>query len=155
MKVNTVLILILILFVSCDKKEKISVEKKLSENIQISKITSDTLIIKSKSAIIFEPTDSIIDKRKKEVGEEDFYIGADDYLFYLNESNKFLEKQEIKIVQTKTNKILKFISDDKSETIIELNLEEEIWGIYLFDPKLKPKKIDMTATEEEFKAYTK
>ncbi|SHH06835.1 hypothetical protein SAMN05443549_1151 [Flavobacterium fluvii] len=76
MKVNTLLILIIVFFISCDKKEKKSLENTTSENIQISKKVTDTLIIKSKCAVIFEPTEISIDKRKKEVGEEDFYIGA-------------------------------------------------------------------------------
>ncbi len=155
MKLNTLLILIVIFFIACNKKEKKSIKNRTSENIEISKKITDTLRITNKCAVIFEPTANSIDKQKKEVGEEDFYISADDYLFYLNESNKFLEKQKIKIAHTKNDKILKFVSNDKSETIIKLNSEKETWGIYLFDPKRKPKKIDMTTTEEEFKKYIK
>ena len=43
----------------------------------------------------------------------------------------------------------------KGVTIIKLDLEKEIGGIYLFDPKQKPKKVDITAIAEEFKEYTK
>ncbi len=150
MRTNAFLILIFTIFISCDKKEK-----KTLDNIQISKKVTDTIIIKSICAVIFEPSEISIVKLKNEGGEENFYIAADDYLFYLNESNKFIEKQGIKIVQTKNDKILKFVSNDKTETIINLNSENEIWGIYLFDPKLKPKKIDMTSTEEEIKKYIK
>lgn len=160
MKTNRLIAIILLILISCAKKEKSTIEikttvNKTSEPIQVSSKTTDTLIINNKSAVIFEPTENSINKRKKEIGEEVFYIGADDYLFYLDQSITFLEKQEINIVQTKNNRILKFISEDKSETIINLNSEEQIWGIYLFDPKWKPKKIDMTATEEEFKEYLK
>lgn len=160
MKTNRLIAIILLILISCAKKEKNTIEikttvNKTSEPIQVPSKTTDTLIINNKSAVIFEPTENSINKRKKEIGEEVFYIGADDYLFYLDQSITFLEKQEINIVQTKNNRILKFISKDKSETIINLNSEEEIWGIYLFDPKWKPKKIDMTATEEEFKEYLK
>lgn len=160
MKTNRLIAIILLILISCAKKEKNTIEikttvNKTSEPIQVSLKTTDTLIINNKSAVIFEPTENSINKRKKEIGEEVFYIGADDYLFYLDQSITFLEKQEINIVQTKNNRILKFISEDKSEIIINLNSEEQIWGIYLFDPKWKPKKIDMTATEEEFKEYLK
>lgn len=160
MKTNRLIAIILLILISCAKKEKNTIEikttvNKTSEPIQVSSKTTDTLIINNKSAVIFEPTENSINKRKKEIGEEVFYIGADDYLFYLDQSITFLEKQEINIVQTKNNRILKFISEDKSEIIINLNSEEQIWGIYLFDPKWKPKKIDMTATEEEFKEYLK
>lgn len=129
--------------------------EKLSEKKTLQKVKNDTLVIENRSAIIYEPTDERINKLKKEVGEEDFYIAADDYLFYLNDSYKYLESQKMKIVMTKNDKVLKFILADKSITTIKLDLEKEIWGIYLFDPKQKPKKIDMTATADEFKEYTK
>lgn len=129
--------------------------REMSKNIIHIKNVNDTLVIENRSAIIYEPTEKNIKKRKKEVGEENFYIGADDYLFYLNESNKYLASQKIKIAMTKNNKVLKFISTDKSVTIINLELEKEIWGIYLFDPNQKPKRIDMTSIEEEYKEYIK
>jgi hypothetical protein len=171
MKIIALITFIVLPFISFNEKDKQSliesnnqngIQKKVElQNVKISKSNilvkskNDTLVIENTSAIIYEPTDERINKLKKEVGEEDFYIAADDYLFYLNESNKYLESQKIQIVMTKSNKVLKFISADKSVTIIKLDLEKEIWGIYLFDPKQKPKKIDMTATADEFKEYTK
>ena len=168
MKNKIVYILIILAVISCNKTEKLdSIEKsikkdekvvqnrKTSKEILISENKSDTLIVEKITAIIYSPTESSVEKRMKEVREEDFYNGADDYLFYLSESKNIIEKQKIKIVRTKNNKILKFISSDKSVTLVKLNLEDELWGIYLFDPKLKPKKINMTDTEEEVKNYIK
>ncbi len=125
-----------------------------TKNKSLTSKINDTLIIKNRSAIIYEPTDKMIESVKKN-NLEDFYTSADDYLFYINESNKYLKSQNIEVVMTKCDKVLKFISFDKNETIIKLNLEKEIWGIYLFDPKQKPKKIDITAITEEYKNYIK
>ncbi|WP_310381808.1 hypothetical protein [Flavobacterium sp.] len=171
MKKSALIIFLILSLISCNQKEEQPLREtnnqngilekhielqngKISKNKIFEKNENDTLTIKNTSAIIYEPTGKSIEKRKKEVGEEDFYIGADDYLFYLNDSNKYLESQKIKIVMTKSDKVLKFISTDKSVTIIKLELEKEIWGIYLFDPKQKPKRIDMTAIAEEYKKYT-
>ena len=170
MKKNNIILLTLFILFSCNKNENQNLEnlKKnqtvLKENVKTKiaqnslknhskKKENDTLIVENKIALIFEPTDKSIVRRKNEIGEEDFYIGADDYMWYLNESNKYLETQKIKIQFVKNDKVLKFIEEDKNETIIKLTNENELWGIYLFDPKQKPKRIDMTDTSEEYKKY--
>jgi len=120
---------------------------------KVKKINTDTITIKNTTAISFMPTDNAIEKQKKEIGKEAFYVGADDYLYYMNETDKYLKSKKINIVTIKNNKILKFVSANKTVTIINLKNESEIWGIYLFDPKQKPKKVDLTAIEEEYKEY--
>lgn len=131
------------------------VENKKNENTEIAKNKIDTIIIKNQIAIIIEPTDKQIDKRKKAVGEEDFYIGADDYMFYLNESIETFRKNKLKVLNIKNGKIIKFEMENGNNAILELNDEDELWQIYLFEPKLKPKKIDMTDSENEYKTYFK
>ncbi|WP_155960759.1 hypothetical protein [Flavobacterium daejeonense] len=44
---------------------------------------------------------------------------------------------------------------DKAFTIINPDLEKEMFGIYLFDPNQNLKKIDITTTSEEFESYMK
>lgn len=131
------------------------VENKKNGNTETLKIEVDTIVIKSQIAIIIEPTDKQIEKRKKEVGEEDFYIGADDYMFYLNESSETFRKNKLEVLNIKNGKILNFQLENGNNAILELNDEDELWQIYLFDPKLKPKKIDMTDSENEYKTYFK
>lgn len=133
--------------------KKIIVSKKKKANDLLSKIINDTVIIESKCAVIYEPTQKYIEKSKKNIGEENFYVGADDFLFYISETNEYLESKNIKIVTTENDKILKFISNDKRVTIIKTDLEKEMFGIYLFDPKQTPKKINITAISDEFESY--
>lgn len=164
------ILLILFTLISCNKKEKQNIENlKIDQNVlkennetkiakkaqnQIyTKKESDTVTIENQIAVIFEPTDKSIEKRKREIDEEDFYIGADDYMWYLNESNKFFEKQKIKVLNVKNDKILKFVGENRNITLIKLENEKELWGIYLFDLKQKPKRINMTDTEMELKEY--
>lgn len=82
-------------------------------------------------------------------------IGADDYIFYLNNSLEFLEKQKLSINITKHEKVLQFILSDKSKVYIKLDTLQELWGIFLFDPHANPKLIDMTTIEEEYQNYYK
>ncbi len=155
------------MIVSCNESKK-RIDKKLEKNIQnpiISKIhesnillmskNADTLVIRSKCALVYEPTEKNIEKRKKEVGEEDFYVGADDFLYYINESTEFLKSKNVTIVTTENDKILKFILNDGSIVVKNLDLEKEMFGIYLFDPRKEPQKIDITATREEFESFIK
>lgn len=166
MKKYTLVLFSLLIIVSCNENKKkvveksnivksIAVSKFNSSNSLISKVTSDTLIIKSKCAIIYQPTEKNIEKRKKEIGKEKFYVGADDFLFYLNESNEYLESKEIKIITTENDKILKFISSNKNVTIINLDLEKDVVGIYFFNPQQAPKKINIMAISDEFESYMK
>jgi hypothetical protein len=131
------------------------VENKKNDNAEISKNRIDTIVVKNQTAIIIEPTDKQIEKRKKEVGEEDFYIGADDYMWYLNESTETFRKNKLNVLNIKNGKTIKFEMENGNNAILELNGEDELWQIYLFDPKLKPKKIDMTDSENEYKTYFK
>jgi hypothetical protein len=131
------------------------VENKKNDNAEISKNRIDPIVVKNQSAIIIEPTDKQIEKRKKEVGEEDFYIGADDYMWYLNESTETFRKNKLNVLNIKNGKTIKFEMENGNNAILELNGEDELWQIYLFNPKLKPKKIDMTDSENEYKTYFK
>jgi hypothetical protein len=131
------------------------VENKKNDNAEISKNRIDTIVVKNQTAIIIEPRDKQIEKRKKEVGEEDFYIGADDYMWYLNESTETFRKNKLNVLNIKNSKTIKFEMENGNNAILELNGEDELWQIYLFDPKLKSKKIDMTDSENEYKTYFK
>jgi len=167
MRKHLLLLFSLLMIVSCNESKK-RIDKKLEKNIQnpiISKthesnilLTSkntDTLVIRSKCALVYEPTEKNIEKRKKEVGEEDFYVGADDFLFYIYESTEFLKSKNVSIVTTEKDKILKFVSNNGRVVIKNLNSEKEMFGIYLFDPRKEPQKIDITATSEEFESFIK
>lgn len=131
------------------------IENKKNDHAEISKNINDTIVIKNQTAIIIEPTEKQIEKRKKEVGDEVFYIGADDYMWYLNESAETFHNNKLNVLNIKNGKIIKFEMENGNNLILESNAEDELWQIYLFDPKLKPKKIDMTDSENEYKTYFK
>jgi len=131
------------------------VANKKTDNAEISKNNIDTLVIKNQTAIIIEPTDKQIENGKKEVGEEDFYIGADDYVWYLNEFTATFRKNKLNVLNIKNGKIIKFEMENGNNAILKLNGKEQLWQIYLFDPKLKSKKIDKTDSENEYKTYFK
>ena len=149
--------------VSCSNK----IEKKDKANLQqpsvdsLSKVKdtlarvdhSDTLTINRKAAVFYSPDSIQIAKRKKEIGEENFYVGADDYLYYLHTSYDFLDSVKLPILDAKDKKYLRFIRDNKSQTIIRLDTLPELWGIYFFNPGKKEKLVDMLDISEEYNSY--
>ena len=114
---------------------------------------NDTLIVDRQGAVFIEPDSLGIEKRKKQIGEKNFYIGADDYLFYMHTSHDFLDSVKLKIRYAKDKKFVKFIRSDQTEQIIKLDTLPELWSVYLFDPTKKAKQVDMTIIDEEYKSY--
>ena len=128
---------------------------KIQIDINASSSESDTLTIEKKSAVLYQPDSLQIEKRMNQVGEEDFRVGMDDYIYYINISAEYLEKQGLPVLNAKNKKYLKFISEDKKITVIQPDSLEELWGIYLFDAKQKPYFANITIIEDDFKNYFK
>jgi len=115
----------------------------------------DTLIVDRQAAVFIEPDTFKIKKRKKEIGEENFYAGADDYLYYMNTAHEFLDSLKLTTFETKDKKYVKFVSSDKTYQVINLHKLPELWNVYFFDPSKKAKQVDMTVIDEEYKSYFK
>ena len=126
-------------------------------NLDIKEIerNGDTLIIDRKAAVFFQPDSLQKEKRMKEVGEKDFRAGADDYIYYINISAEFLEKQGLPVMNAKTKKYLEFVTTDKKAELVKLDTLRELWGMYFFDPTKRPYYADITEIEEEYKSYFK
>jgi hypothetical protein len=114
---------------------------------------SDTLVISNKSAVFYQPDSLQIEKAKQESREEDFMAGADDYIFYMNESAEYLEKKGITILNSKGRRYLKFMLYDGSMQVVKLDTIQELWGVFLFEPSQKPRQADITSIEEEYRNY--
>ena len=152
---------LLLAFTSCstkpEKKDKTSVQQPAVDSSGKITLTiaqnSDTLIIDRKAAVIYSPDSLQIEKRKKEVGEDNFYVCADDYLNALHTSIDFLDSVHLPVLDSKDKKYLKFIHDNKSQTIIRLDTLPELWGIYFFEPGKKEKLADINLIDEEYNSY--
>src|SRR5690606_8542978 len=83
-------------------------QNKLHTDTEQTTLQSDTLIVDKWAAVFVEPDSLRIEKRKKEIGEEDFHIIADDYLFYMYKSYEFLDSIKLTIITTKGEKFIKF-----------------------------------------------
>jgi hypothetical protein len=157
--------LLFLTFTSCstkiEKKEKTNLQQPNVDSLgkvkdSLAKIDNfDTLTIDRTAAVFYSPDSIQIAKRKKEIGEDNFYAGADDYLNYLQTSRDFLDSVKLPILEAKDKKYLKFVRDNKSQTVIKLDTLPELWGIYLFSPGKKEKLVNMTLIDEEYNSYFK
>jgi hypothetical protein len=114
---------------------------------------SDHLIIHDKCAVIFNP-DNVKISRAKKIDEDNFYVSADDAMFYISKSRDFLKSKKIKIIETEY-RIIDFKVNNKLVKSVNLNTDDKFWGIILFDGKNIPAEIDMTDIESGFNSYYK
>ncbi|MFT3919399.1 hypothetical protein [Cloacibacterium sp.] len=142
-------LLIFLSLFSCQKEEKINskVEKKT-----LKRIKNDTIFIKEKCAVFITSTDKNIEKTKKEIGEENFYIGADDYAWYHHEAYEFISKKKVKIISINNEKVIIFKSDLGNYTILRDTIKD-LGSTYLFSPNKLPKKVFDIDIENEYKNY--
>ena len=146
-KITYILILLTLVLSYCKNYKNIFIKN--------NDITNDTLTIDCKSAVIFFPDSLKIEKEKKEIGEENFYVGADDWLFYNYHSTIFLDSCKLKIIHTKHEKYLKFVSINNHITMINLDSLPKLFGTYFFRTDSLPKLIDELNTEKEYYDYFK
>lgn len=116
---------------------------------------SDTLYINTKAAVFYAPDSARIDRAKKDAGEDAFYTGADDYVYYIGKCREYFDSVKLKTVYAKDKKYIRFIKDDDTRIYVKLDTLPELWGIYLFEPKKDPKLVDMLAIEDEYNNYYK
>ncbi len=145
---------LLILLAACKNQE---VKKELPNPIpEIStNLNTDTLVVRDRVAVFYEPDTLRITKRKKEVGEQDFYTGADDYLYYMHLSREFIDSVKLPILTIKNKKFIKFISNDSSKQLVIIDTLPELWGVYFFDPSKKSKQVDIISIADEYSNYFK
>lgn len=120
---------------------------------ETSSLSGDTLTIDRKAAVFYQPDSLQIEKRMKQVGEAEFRMGMDDYIYSLNTSVEYLQKQGLPVLDAKNRKYLKFVSAGKKLQLIKLDTLQELWGMYLFDPGKKPRYADIIDIEEDYKTY--
>lgn len=107
MHLSTFIIVLLLFTAACTAPKKeptvsennVPVEEQVSYRDTIIE-TDSTFEIGKACAVFFKPSDAELKRLKKEIGEEDFFITMDDYMWYFAESTTFLEEKGLKIMTT-------------------------------------------------------
>jgi hypothetical protein len=114
---------------------------------------SDTLIVDKPAAVLYEADSTKMEREKKKIGEGDFNTTADDYVYYLGESQAFLDSVKLPVLTTRDKKYIKFVGIDRTSEIIRLDTVPELWCIYFFHPSKHYLKTDFTETQDQYRSY--
>ena len=115
--------------------------------------SSDTLVVKSDAAIFYYPDSASLDSLKGELDEQAYQDAISDYIHFMDNASRYLDLVKLEKLTTVRGEVLKFIAEDKSEYIIDTNTLTYFWGIIFFSKRKRPKLIDMTIIDIEYKSY--
>lgn len=113
---------------------------------------TDFLTVNENAVIFVYPDSMQIEIMKKEVGDTNFYIGADDANFYFSESYDFLKTKPIKVIVAH-NRYIKFETSSKH---IFFDTKAKIsrgWLVILFRKDALPKMAWASGLEIEYNKY--
>lgn len=116
---------------------------------------ADTLVIDKNSAVYYRPDSLQLERWKKQSGDSDFAVIADDWSYYMNTSGEYLKTTRTPVEDASGKKVLKFIKADQSVTLIKPDTLKHYWGVYLFSPAKEPLFADLVTIEEVYKKYFK
>ena len=103
--------------------------------------------------IVIYPTDEQIEEMKKDEGEEDFYVGADDSNFYQSQAMQIVDSVGIKTVMAK-KQFLKFTGTEKTWTLDIRKKNLPAWNLILFKKNKSPLATPtISLTSEIVRAY--
>ena len=147
-------ILTLAFFISCNSSTKDEKGENAKKDTIANKINAivDQDVITTACAIVISPTDLKIDSLKK-VYKDDFYTIADDNSFYVATATSYLDSVKTKIIYKKSVGVIKFKGTNGVSE--EINLNESLWEILLFNGKTEPIEANLTNFISDYNRYMK
>jgi len=146
-----VIIVMMIAFSCTEPPQKNNVpegEKSIPKHVIIQKPGSsanDTLVIKGRSAVFYNP-DSLQMKKIKEINERNTYSTIiHDCYYQMQNARQVIRKYwpGVKVIENSKYRYLEFVKTDKSKVYIDLNNKNDICGLFLFDGQKDPVLADM------------
>lgn len=153
------MLILALLFLSCNhrpvKKLTIKIDSLKDAFIpQVAKIENkDTLIINTKCALRVDLSTVQLDRLHKKYGDEAFYSGADDNVYYSSVADSIIAANHLALIANKQQKYVKFIRSNGLSTLIKIDTLPQPANYYFFEPFKEPYCPDITSIEDEFKKY--
>jgi len=159
------LVFVFIHFYSCintesSKKNNNTEKAATSTAVRYKKPSSsvnDTLIINKISAVFYNP-DSLQLNKIQAITKNELYETDVHNCFYLMRNARMVLKKywpHVHIIETSEYRYLLFIKADNSQTCIDLDTQQDMCGILLFDRKKEPELIDMMNIDTALGFYFK
>ncbi len=112
--------------------------------------TSNSILVKGLCAIYLWPDSSEIEYMKSD-NQDDFYIAADDNMFYISQGAELLKKQEIKVISTEKRFII-FEKWNGRKLFYDSN-KDTGWSLIFFHPNEEPEIAEFILDNEIIESY--
>jgi len=152
---------ILAYFISCvnssGHKNNESVNKVTLPEIRTKPPSSyqDTLTIRTRAAVFYYPDSLQLEKIKRVTEKNIFESSMHEYFYQFRNAHNVLKQHwpYIKIIEAKNIRYLQFIKKDRHREIIDLNMKNDAFGLFVFDGVQQPVLVDLTNIESELGFY--
>ncbi len=151
-QVQKILLFSLLVFIACNQP---NTNSSTLPSKKSNTINRDTLIVNTKAAIFFIQDSTQIELRKKNTNEDDFYVVADDAMYYLSLAREFVDTIKLNKIELSNEKYIQFVELNKNQTLIKTDTLKPLCGVYFFEPSKKPYLIDLANPKEEYRNYFK
>jgi len=140
---------------SSDNKKTNTPRKNVTSKNKPPSSFSDTVKINSPAAVFYSPDSLQLEKIKVITDSMTFNsIGHECYYLMRNARITLKDYQpEIGIIETTKARYLLFIKSDKSRVCIDLNTQNDMCGIFLFNQVKEPLLVDMANIDTELNFY--
>jgi hypothetical protein len=127
-------------------KEAVTIPVNKKEN-------EDTLIITTKCVVRVNLDTIQLDKLREKYGDETFYTGADDNVYYSYIADSVLKVKDMPVIVNKQQKYLKFVRDNGSATLVKIDTLPQPSNYYFFEPGKSSYQPDITDIEAQYQRY--
>jgi hypothetical protein len=159
----TIAIFFAFLFLGCnnDSKENKDIPAKEHKELVRKFISkppssfSDTLTINTSCAVFYKPDSAQLEKIKA-VNQPMVFEGLmHDCFFQMRNAHIVLKKYfpKLKVIETSNSRYLLFVKEDETSSCIDLNSNNDICGMYIFNSKKDPELADMTNVDTDLEFY--
>jgi hypothetical protein len=116
---------------------------------------NDTLVIKGKAAVFFNPDSVQLNNIKAMTESRVFDSDCHDCFYQMRNARNVIKQYwpELPIIETSAARYLLFIKADKGSACTDLNSLGAMCGIILFDPQKAPELIDMMNIDTALRFY--
>jgi len=155
--------LVVILLTACNshasKNDRVETNKIIPtpETVKPPSSFTDSVTVYSKAVVFYRP-DSLQLNRFKQISSHMVYETTTHEGFYQMRNARIVLKKywpQIKVIEADNIRYLVFVKNGNRKTVIDLNTNGNLYGMYMFDPQMEPQIADMMNIETALGFYFK
>lgn len=118
---------------------------------------NDTVTVYSRAVVFYRP-DSIQLNTFRQISSNMVYETTTHEGFYQMRNARIVLKKywpQLRVIEAENIRYLVFVKNGKGKTVIDLNTNGNLYGMYMFDPQMEPQVADMMNVETAMGFYFK